>query len=92
MKNEELINFDLRNYCNPDVTYNLSLLLFFKRLSFFSCEVAPFSLNFRLKILLSLASISTSLQLDVCLVSLRCCDRPVIFLHFFHYLCLLDVF
>ena len=28
MKNKELINFGLSNYCTADVTYNLSLLLF----------------------------------------------------------------
>ena len=51
----------------------------FKRLSFFSCEIATLSLNFCLTILFSLASTSTSFQSGVCLVSLRCCDRPPIF-------------
>ena len=48
-------------------------------MSFFSCEIATLSLNFHLTILFSLAGISTSFQLGVYLLYLRCCGRPVIF-------------
>ena len=59
----------------------ITFLSFFllKRLSFFSCKIATLWIFFRFTILFSFGSISTFFQLGVYLLSLRCCDRPVLF-------------
>ena len=85
IKNKNLINFYLSNYCTPNVTYNFSFLLFVQKVVLFFLQNCN-TLNFRFTILFSFASISTFFQLGVCLLSLRCCDRPVIFSTLFHYL------
>ena len=51
---------------------------FFSRLSFSFCVIATLSLNFCLTKFF-LANISTSYQLDIFPLSLKCCDKAVIF-------------
>ena len=79
MLNKNLINFDLSNYWLYMSIMNFVSSFLFKKLSFIPCVTATLFLTFCFAILFSLASISTSFQLGVCPVCLRCCDVPAIF-------------
>ena len=57
LKNENLINFDFSNYCNPYIIYNFSVLPSVQYFVLFSLRNC---VKFRFTVLFSLASISIS--------------------------------
>ena len=76
-------NFYLSNYCTPYVAYNFSLLLFVQEIVLLYLHNCNVFFEFSFYNIFSLSSISTSSQLVESPFSLKCCDRPVTFLHFF---------